>query len=265
MQITRRRMLTVAGIASASAIGGCLGEGVDPGAGNGNGDADGNGDHDDNDTDDGNETGTGNDSNDTENDSNDTEDGNGDDANSGDGDDDAEDGSSDDGSESAEVGDEVSGYETIHYEGKGGETTAVPFSSREEAESYLEVESRQDAERSAIVDLLQATDFETDSLVALETQGNDGCSELQLKSLEVTAESGLSMTAAVVDASGEDEVCTQQITNLGLLVRVSYDGEAPSSGKATITDGQGGQHGVGWSSASDSTEGGSNESTNEDE
>ncbi|MFC7240628.1 hypothetical protein ACFQS4_20935 [Saliphagus sp. GCM10025317] len=259
MQITRRRMLTAAGIASVSAIAGCLGESGDLGAGNGNGNGD------DNDTDDENETETGNGSNDTGNGSNDTENGNGDDAKSGNGDDDTENGSSDDGNESADVGNEVSGYETVQYEGNDGETTAVPFSSREEAESYLEVESRQDDERSAIVDLLEATDFETDSLVALEAQGNDGCAELQLKSLEVTAESGISMTAAVVDTGGEDEMCTQQITNLGLLVRVSYDGEAPSSGKATITDGQGGQRGVGWSSASDSTEGGDNESTGGDE
>ncbi|MFC7215028.1 hypothetical protein ACFQO4_13195 [Saliphagus sp. GCM10025334] len=257
MQITRRRMLTTAGIASVSAIGGCLGESSDPGAGNGNR-------NDDNDTDDGNETGTGNDSNDTEDGSNDTENGNGDDADSGNGDDDTENDSSDD-SQSTEVGDEVTDYETVRYEANDGETTAVPFSSREEAESHLDLESRQDDERSAITDLLESTDFEADSLVALETQGSNGCSELQLKSLEVTTEDGISMAAAAVDTSSDDEMCTQEITNLGLLVRVSYDGEAPSSGKATITDGQGGQRGVGWSSGSDSTESEASDSAGKDE
>ncbi|WP_252700707.1 hypothetical protein [Natronosalvus vescus] len=248
MTLTRRRLLIGAGITGTAALAGCLDDQSDPGAG---------GDPGDDETDDTDDT------NDGENGSDDTEEGSENDGT--DGTDDTEE--SEDEDEDEESGDEPSGsgtvadYDAVEYTADGGETAVETFRTRDEAESYLGLEDRQETERDAIESLLDDVDFDAETVLALETQGTNGCYALQLRSLEATDEDGLSVSAAAVDTSDDDEACTQQLVDLGLLVRVTYDGEPPSQGSAAITDGDGDAHEFAW--ASDTASDGEDSSGND--
>ena len=235
MTLTRRRLLIGAGITGAATLAGCLDDQSDPGAGTDPGDDDSD------DTDD---------TNDGENGSDDTEeDGENDDTDDTDDTEESDDGGEESGDEPTRSG-TVADYDAVEYTADDGETAVETFRNRDAAESYLALEERQESERDAIESLLDDVDFESETLLALETQGTNGCYALQLRSLEATEEDGLTVSAAAVDTSDDDEACTQQIVDLGLLVRVTYDGEPPSQGSVAITDGHGDAHEITWASNS---------------
>ena len=230
MRLTRRRLLGATGTGTAAVLAGCLAD-DDPGV---EGD-DGDDDHDGNETDDdydGNETDDDYDGNETDDyDGNETDDDYEEEA----------DGNETDDEHDNETADQYGGgiveYELVDYDSSHMETAAEHFTNQADAESHLE--GHEDA-----LSLVDETDFETDSLLALETRGENGCYELEITSME--ADDDLQVTAAAVDTSDDDEVCTQEIVSLGLLVWVTYDGDGPAGATVTITDGQGEQHEFGW-------------------
>ncbi|WP_254808944.1 hypothetical protein [Natronosalvus amylolyticus] len=231
MKQTRRRVLLGVGTGTAAVLAGCLGDSPDPAAGS----------DDDDDSDDTNESGddTGDDQSD-------------------DGDDTVEESTDDESDEEADSEDQeaetqtagsVVDHHTASYNATNGGTSIEQFRRRDGATEYFE-----GVENEQVDALVEDTDFDADLLVALETEGTNGCYKLLVESIETDDEGGVDMVARATDTSSDDEACTDHIPNLGLLVRVVFDGERPNQGSYRVIDGWGEEHGYSWASdsASDS-------------
>lgn len=235
MTITRRRLLAAAGLGTIGAMAGCLDDESDPGLGSGDGD-------DEDDTDDtGEDDEPGEDDTGEDDDSDDHED------------DDSDDEEAD--TVEAESTSGVADYTIVPYEADDGDTTAEHFTARDAVESFFDLDETATSARERIEDLLGEIDFEADSVIALETQGQSGCYELVVESIEVDSDDSLSITAVATDTSEADEACTEALVNLGAFVWVTHEDDTPTSGSVSITSGDGSQHSFGWDSASDAEEG----------
>lgn len=98
-----------------------------------------------------------------------------------------------------------------------------------------ELSEQQQSETEAFV---QETDFESERLLVVGGKGPNGCySSLELG--EFTVEDGtLTGSATVSDAeSGEGMVCTQVITPVQAVVRISFTEEPVDTAEITVTDG----------------------------
>ncbi|MCU4750725.1 hypothetical protein OB919_01815 [Halobacteria archaeon AArc-curdl1] len=231
MKQTRRRVLLGVGTGTAAVLAGCLGDSPNPAAGT----------DDDDDSDDTDDNGSGDDTGDDQSDEGDdtaedtTDDGN-----------DEESDSTDDDTETHTSG-SIADYSTASYNATDDETSIERFRGRDDAEQYFT-----DIGNDQIDELIEDTDFDADLLAALETQGTNGCYELLVESIETSDEDGIDLVARAVDTSSDDEVCTDHIPNLGLLVRVVFDGEMPNQGSYRVIDGWGEEHGYSWASDSES-------------
>lgn len=226
MKRTRRRVLLGLGTGTAAVVAGCLGDSPNPAAGDDDesDDTEGNGSDDDDQSDDDEETAS----------------------------DDTADDVSEEESDSADDDTKthtgtVADYSTASYNATDDETSIEAFHRRDQAETYFE-----GVENEHIDSLIDDTDFDADLLVALETQGTNGCYELLVESIETSDEDGIDLVARAVDTSSDDEVCTDHIPNLGLLVRVIFDGEMPNQGSYRVIDGWDEEHGYSWATDSES-------------
>jgi hypothetical protein len=85
---------------------------------------------------------------------------------------------------------------------------------------------------------IEETDFESERLVVVGGKGPNGCYD-SLELGEFSVEDGtLTGSATVSDAdSGEGTVCTQVITPVQSVVRVTFSGEPVDAAEVTLTDG----------------------------
>ncbi|MFC4245504.1 hypothetical protein ACFOZ7_00550 [Natribaculum luteum] len=228
MNLTRRRMLYGSSLVGTSMMAGCLESGVGA-SGNDDQDGDENGDG----GDDGNESDDGDDENDGTGDADEKND----DGESDEGDD------GDDGGESEYV---LADYETLFYTVNRGETDAQPLFSKEDAADVVDDERLSETDREAVEKFVEKTDFDRAKLLQVQVRVPNLCYELEVDSVETDAD-GLTAHVSAVDTSGPDEMCAQMIAVRTVLVRAVFESEVPKSGSVTITDAQGGTHGIGYS------------------
>ena len=126
------------------------------------------------------------------------------------------------------------------------EPEATLVTSAEHADSWLD--DHEFAE-DAVPEFVEETLFEESVLIALESDAPTLCYAMALEevTLEETDESDdgdaqLSLDAAVIDESDDDEVCAQQMIAVGQLVRATFDGEPATSASVTIDDADGETH-----------------------
>jgi len=119
------------------------------------------------------------------------------------------------------------------------------FTALEDVESYLDLDARSGDEHEALESLLEGTDFASDTLVALEAQGQNGCYELEVRSVE-ESDGSLEIQAQAAEDADDAEACTQAIVHRGKLLRVSHETGVPESGIVTIIDGRGDAHEFEW-------------------
>lgn len=118
----------------------------------------------------------------------------------------------------------------------------------------------------AVSEFVDETDFEEAGVIALEAGANTTCYELAVESAGLEDET-VTVRAEVTETGGENQICTQQLTAVGALVRASVDGEQPDSISATIVDADGDEHerGISVSSGSASASASRSVSTNRSE
>ena len=84
------------------------------------------------------------------------------------------------------------------------------------------------------------TAFEDSVVVALEADAPDLCHGMRIADVAVETdrdgEPELAVEAAVRDESDSDEVCAQQVTTVGRLVRATFADEPPTRATVTIAD-----------------------------
>ncbi|WP_152421072.1 hypothetical protein [Natronolimnohabitans innermongolicus] len=90
-------------------------------------------------------------------------------------------------------------------------------------------------------DFVDATDFESADVVALEADAPTRCYELVLEAASLDGRGALDLEAAVSDESTEDELCGEAEQTVGLLVRTPV---ASDSVSATLTDRDGDDHSI---------------------
>ncbi|ELY38457.1 hypothetical protein [Natronorubrum tibetense] len=126
------------------------------------------------------------------------------------------------------------------------EPEATLVTSADRADRWLDDHEFAD---DVIPEFVEETLFEESVLIALESDAPTLCYEMVLEevTLEETDESDdgdaqLSLDAAVIDESDDDEVCAQQMIAVGQLVRATFDGEPATSASVTIDDADGETH-----------------------
>lgn len=131
--------------------------------------------------------------------------------------------------------------------------------SREDAENWLEERDLDDDDE--LVTLVEETAFDEALIVAVEAEAPDLCHELTLTDVsldESDDDARVAVSTAVSDESDDEEMCAQQITAVGQLVRVAFEGDPVTRASVTVFD-DGRTHEIGIASDSDSaseTEGG---------
>ncbi|GAB7017630.1 hypothetical protein JCM18750_04910 [Halostagnicola bangensis] len=98
------------------------------------------------------------------------------------------------------------------------------------------------------------TDFDGSRVLSLEGGATDLCYEMVLETVELDDET-VTVRGYVTDEETDGEMCAEQITAVGALVRATVDGEQPSSFSVTITDADGREYGTGIATGSASDEG----------
>lgn len=169
---------------------------------------------------------------------------------------DNDDGDAESSDDSEDEGDDSNGGPD---DGLESTTTAFQHGDRPEdpAVDLLTSEDRADrwvSDRSigdAVSEFVDETDFEEAGVIALEAGANTTCYELAVESVGLEDET-VTVRAEVTETDGENQLCAQQLTAVGALVRASVDGEQPDSISVTIVDADGDEHGRGISVSSDS-------------
>ncbi|MDJ1433440.1 hypothetical protein [Halostagnicola sp. A-GB9-2] len=98
------------------------------------------------------------------------------------------------------------------------------------------------------------TDFDGSRVLSLEGGATDLCYEMVLETVELDDET-VTIRGYVTDEETDGDMCAQQITAVGALVRATVDDEQPSSFSVTITDADGREYGTGIATDSASDEG----------
>ncbi|WP_436343485.1 hypothetical protein [Natronorubrum sp. FCH18a] len=134
------------------------------------------------------------------------------------------------------------------------EPEATFVASEDRADGWLDEHAFDD---DAISEFVEETPFEQSVLIALEADAPNLCYGLTLEdvTLEEADDAGdarLSIEAAVTDDSGDDEMCGQQLTAVGQLVRATFDGEPATGASVTIADSDGETHDIDIDVESDS-------------
>ncbi|WP_247000316.1 hypothetical protein [Halosolutus gelatinilyticus] len=160
------------------------------------------------------------------------------------------DGESEDGSES-----EFDAYETQQFSSPDvpTEPDVAMHLDREDAEAWL---AERDLDEESLTEFVTETSFDESMLVALEADAPTPCYALVLDGIALEDET-LTIDAAVRDESADDEMCAQQETTVGLLVRATPPGGPVNELSATIVDRNGTEHGFGVGVDSASNEAGS--------
>ncbi|KDE59462.1 hypothetical protein EL22_21665 [Halostagnicola sp. A56] len=182
--------------------------------------------------------GPGNDAdNETSDDGTDTDDGG--DTESSDAEGDDSNGEPDDGLESTTT--------TFQHGDRPEDPTVDLLTSEDQADRWVSDRSIGDA----VSEFVDETDFEEAGVIALEAGANTACYELAVESVGLEDET-VTVHAEVTQTGDENQLCAQQLTAVGALVRASIDGEQPDSISVTIVDVDGDEHGRGISVSSGS-------------
>ncbi|SDK21162.1 hypothetical protein [Natronorubrum texcoconense] len=138
------------------------------------------------------------------------------------------------------------------------EPEATLVTSADRADRWLDDHEFVD---DVIPEFVEETLFEESVLLALESDAPNLCYKMALEdvTLEETDDSDdgdaqLSLEAAVIDESEDDELCGQQMIAVGQLVRATFDGEPATSASVTIDDADGETHELSIDVESDSDE-----------
>ncbi|TQQ80573.1 hypothetical protein [Halonotius roseus] len=123
-------------------------------------------------------------------------------------------------------------------------TTAIPTDSvgvvaRFESRDALRwlVDDRESTPE-AVVDFLDATDFDSAAILYLQSVGPNGCyRELAVEDVTID-DDAITATASAVDTSEEGIMCTQAITYPSAFVRVTGE-DLPAATRVTLTNGWG--------------------------
>ncbi|WP_290814360.1 hypothetical protein [Halovivax sp.] len=98
-------------------------------------------------------------------------------------------------------------------------------------------------EESAVAEALEDTDFAEAVAVVVEAGARDLCHRLEVR--EVSSDDGtLSVEAAVEKDPGAGDVCAQQMTAVGAVVRAIAADDPPSAATVTVVDDDGRAHEV---------------------
>lgn len=139
----------------------------------------------------------------------------------------------------------------FQYPNRSESPEASLLPDRTEGEDWLD--KREDTP-DGLAEFVDATDFETSILVALEAGAPDPCHEMNLESIGIEesedSDDALALEAAVREESEEDEACITQEVTVGRLVRATFDSERLPTVSASIVDRNGQTHGIGIASGS---------------
>ncbi|WP_440765241.1 hypothetical protein [Natronorubrum sp. DTA7] len=129
------------------------------------------------------------------------------------------------------------------------EPEATLVTSADRADRWLDEHEFVD---DVIPEFVEETLFEESVLLALESDAPTLCYAMALEEVTLEeidesddGEAQLSLDAAVIDESDDDEACGQQMIAVGQLVRATFDGEPATSASVTITDSDGTDHEIG--------------------
>ncbi|SFB94456.1 hypothetical protein SAMN05444422_103176 [Halobiforma haloterrestris] len=167
-----------------------------------------------------------------------------------------------DGNETGGEGDGFS-YETYAYQHPQPPSSpeAWLFLEEDDADDWLEERESAGGSSDALADFVADTPFDDGLLVALEAGGSDLCHEMVLDAIDLEDEEQegdderLAVDASVDDGQDEAQACAEQITAVGLLVRVTFEDDPVTELSATIVDQDGQEHGFGIGVDSASEEG----------
>ena len=108
------------------------------------------------------------------------------------------------------------------------------FESRDELRWLVDSESTP----AAVGDFLDATDFESATVLYLQSVGPSGCyREIAVEDVTVT-DDAITLAASAVDTSEEGTICTQAITYPSAFVRITGK-ELPAATRVMLTNGWG--------------------------
>lgn len=132
------------------------------------------------------------------------------------------------------------------------EATAELFTSADSAESWIEGSQIEPDGPAATA--LRETDFESARAVVIEGQAPDGCHQLTVSDVSLDDDGAISVSASVEPEDDGGDMCTQQLTAEGAVVRATTTAEPPNEASVTLSLPDGSSVGMGMAvgSASDS-------------
>ncbi|AHG00884.1 hypothetical protein HALLA_11170 [Halostagnicola larsenii XH-48] len=130
---------------------------------------------------------------------------------------------------------------TFQHGDRPEDPTVDLLTSEDQADRWV---SDRSIAADTVSEFVDETDFEEAGVIALEAGANTTCYEMAVESVGLEDET-VTVRAEVTETGGEDQLCAQQLTAVGALVRASVDAEQPSSISATIVDADGTEHGRG--------------------
>jgi hypothetical protein len=110
----------------------------------------------------------------------------------------------------------------------------VRFESRDELRWLVD---DRESTPEAVVDFLDATDFDSAVILYLQSVGPNGCYELAVEDVTID-DDAITATASAVDTSEEGIICTQAITYPSAFARVTGE-DLPAATRVTLTNGWG--------------------------
>lgn len=154
--------------------------------------------------------------------------------------------------------DSVDAYETVSFQGSDvpAEPDARLLLDADQVDGWLEERGLDD---EALVEFVDDTAFAESVVVALEADAPTLCYEMSLEelTLENPDEDDAQLALETVVSDGSGEMCGQQLTAVGRLVRVTFADEPVTSAAVTIVGHDDREHEMGMAadSASESTSG----------
>ncbi|MFC3959581.1 hypothetical protein [Halovivax cerinus] len=163
----------------------------------------------------------------------------------------------------ASEGIEFAGFVQYSHPQPPDDADASLFTDADDARSWIESSPIQPESPAGTT--LTETDYETERALVIEAFSPDGCHELAVD--DVSLDDGtISVSAHVMKPDDAGDVCTQAITAVGCVVRVTTTGDPPNDASISVRLSDGSSVGMGMAtdSASEVDEGSQRNASDEE-
>ncbi|AGB17648.1 hypothetical protein Halru_3082 [Halovivax ruber XH-70] len=158
---------------------------------------------------------------------------------------------------------ESAGFVRYSHSQPPAEARAELFTSVEDVESWLDSASGQIEPNGPAATALRETDYGSSRAIAIEAQAPDGCHQLTVSDVSLDDDGAISVSTSLEEADDGDDMCTQQLTAEGAVVRATT-AEPPNEASVSVSFPDGSSVGIGMASNSASAGDSQGDSSSDD-